>query len=124
MDFMFTKLLVNDLEKAASFYSSVFGLVEMHRLDAHIADRPVSEVVYQPTYEGGPMFVLVQYRDAATSSRDELMLGFSTKDLDAFVGRLENAGGRVLARAEDASFRHAFAADPEGHQLQITQPIA
>ena len=38
-DFMFTKLQVSDLDKAGAFYTAVFGLVEMHRIDAAIAGR-------------------------------------------------------------------------------------
>jgi hypothetical protein len=58
VDFMFTKLIVEDIETSATFYTSVFGLVEMHRIEARIMERPVTEVVYMPTYSGGPMFIL------------------------------------------------------------------
>lgn len=121
MDFMFTKLRVDDLDATAAFYTNVCGLVEMHRVEAKIAGRAVSEIVYQPTVSGGPMFVLVKFHDAPPSGNDEVMLGFSTKDLDAFVERLKAAGGSVLEQTQDDYFRHAFAQDVEGHQLQVTQ---
>ena len=48
-DFMFTKLLVNDLEKSAAFYSTVIGLIEMNRMEAEITGRKITEIVYMAT---------------------------------------------------------------------------
>ena len=123
-DFMFTKLLVDDLEAAAKFYTSVCGVVEMHRVEAEITGRKVSEIIYLPTYQGGPMFILAKFAGAPKPAIDEVILGFATKDLDAFLSRVEAAGGRLLEKsaADPASgMRHAFIADPEGNLLQISQ---
>ena len=123
-DFMFTKLQVSDLDKAGAFYTAVFGLVEMHRIDAAIAGRGLSEVIYMPTYEGGPMFILAKFHDASKPSTDELILGFATKDLDALLARVETAGGRVvevIAAGAQSPFRTAFVSDGEGHLVQVSQ---
>lgn len=120
-DFMFTKLVVHDLDRAVQFYAAVFGLVEMHRLEAEIVGRMVSEVVFMPTSEGGPMFVLLRYHDAVGPVVGEQILGFATQDIGALVDRAESAGARVLERKEAAGFVHAFIADPEGHVLQVSQ---
>ena len=120
-DFMFTKLVVNDLDRAVAFYAAVFGLVEMHRLDAEITGRKVSEVVFMPTSEGGPMFVLAKFHDAAGPAKDELILGFATADLDALLERAVQAGGRIAEQAAGGGFRHAFIVDPEGHLVQVSQ---
>lgn len=122
-DFMFTKLAVKDLDKSAAFYAAVFGLVEMHRLEATIVAEPVSEVVYLATYPNGPLFVLLKYHGVPETAIGEVTLGFSTKDLDALLARLEAEGGRLLDVMQDGHFRTAFAEDPEGHKLQITQSI-
>jgi len=125
-DFMFTKLLVDDLEAAAAFYTSVCGLVEMHRVEAEITGRKVSEIVYLPTSQGGPMFILAKFSGAPKPANDQLILGFGTQDLDALLSRAEAAGGRVLEKSgadHPSGFRHAFVADPEGNWLQISQPI-
>ena len=93
-DFMFTKLLVDDLEKAAAFYAS------------------------------GPLFVLAKFKDAPKPANDEVILGFAAKDLEAFAARVEAAGGRVLDKsgADNASgFGHIFVADVEGNVLQVSQ---
>lgn len=124
-DFMFTKLQVRDLEAAVSFYSSVVGLVEMTRVEAEIAGRKVSEVVFMPTYAGGPMFILAQFHDTEAPAGDELILGFATKDIAGFIERAEQAGGRVVEAAREVpgmgGMQVAFVADPEGHLLQLSQ---
>lgn len=122
-DFMFTKLVVADIEASVGFYASVFGLVEMHRLEAKMMERPVTEVVYLPTYAGGPMFVLAQFHDAPVPARSELILGFSSTDLEALLERAVKAGGRVVEAIQESypGLRHAFVADIEGHIIQISQ---
>ena len=122
-DFMFTKLLVNDLDKSAAFYGSVFGLIEMHRVEAEIMGRKISEIVYQPTYAGGPMFILGKFHDTSRPANDELGLGFSTKDMDALLKRVEAAGGSVAQVQEGGGFKNAFVKDTEGHLVQISQAM-
>jgi predicted enzyme related to lactoylglutathione lyase len=123
-DFMFTKLQVKDLDAAVAFYTSVVGLVEMNRVEAVITDRKVSEVVFMPTYPGGPMFILAQFHDTQAPAANELILGFATKDIAAFIARAEQAGGRVLEPAREVpgmgGMQVAFVADPEGHVLQLS----
>jgi predicted enzyme related to lactoylglutathione lyase len=125
-DFMFTKLQVKDLDKAVAFYVSVVGLVEMNRVEAEIAGRKVSEVVFMPTYPGGPMFILAQFHDTQTHAANELILGLATKDIAGFIARAEQAGGRVLEQPREVpgmgGMRVAFVTDPEGHVLQLSQP--
>lgn len=100
-DFMFTKLQVKDLDKAVSFYSSAIGLVEMNRVEAEINGRKVSEVVFMPTYEGGPLFILAQFHDTQTPVANESILGLATKDIADLIARVEKAGGRVLEPARE-----------------------
>ena len=124
-DFMFTKLQVKDLDGAVAFYSSVVGLVEMNRVEAEITGRKVSEVVFMPTYPGGPMFILAQFHDTQAPAGNELILGFATKDIAGFIARAEQAGGRLLEPAREVpgagGMQIAFVSDPEGHVLQLSQ---
>jgi len=124
-DFMFTKLQVKDLDRAVAFYTSVVGVVQMNRVEAEIEGRKVSEVVFMPTYPGGPMFILAQFHDTETPAANELILGFATKDIAGLLARTEQAGGRVLEAAREVpgmgGMQVAFAADPEGHVLQFSQ---
>ena len=124
-DFMFTKLQVKDLDRAVAFYSSVIGLVEMNRVEAEITGRKVSEVVFMPTYPGGPMFVLAQFHDTQSTAANELILGFATKDIAGLIARAEEGGARVLEPAREVpgmgGMQVAFIADPEGHVVQLSQ---
>lgn len=124
-DFMFTKLQVKDLDAAVVFYSSVIGMVQMNRVEAEIDGRKVSEVVFMPTYEGGPMFILAQFHDTQAPATGELILGFSTKDIAGLASRAEQAGGRMIETAREVpgmgGMKVAFIADPEGHVLQLSQ---
>ena len=126
VDYMFTKLCVNDLDKAAAFYESVCGLVEVQRMEAHMMGDPVTEVVYKATYPAGPMLILAKFTDAPPPATDEVILGFAAKDLEAMLERVEKAGGRILEPIKASpgfAMRHAFVADPEGHRIQISQVI-
>ncbi len=124
MDFMFTKLIVADLAKSAAFYTAAFGLIKMHRLDAEILGRAVSELVFQSTYAGGPMLILAQFHDAKQAAANELILGFATQDMEACLARVEQAGGTLaepVREISEANMRVAFLKDPEGHIVQVTQ---
>ena len=121
-DFMFVKLIVHDIGKSDIFYKSVFGLVEMNRMEQTLAGRAVEEVVYQPTYDGGPILVLLRFPDATQPALGETITGFSAVDVDACLQRLEQAGGSVVEDRVVAGFgRVVYAKDPEGHLLQISQ---
>jgi catechol 2,3-dioxygenase-like lactoylglutathione lyase family enzyme len=53
--FSFTKVVVDDLEAAAAFYTATFGLEEQFRVDGEIAGLEMAEIVYAPTAAGaGP----------------------------------------------------------------------
>jgi predicted enzyme related to lactoylglutathione lyase len=122
IDFMFTKLIVHDIEKSDAFYKSVFGLVEMNRMEAKIMGRDVVEIVYQPTYKGGPLLILASFPENTQPARNESIIGFASGDFDACLQRIEKAGGSVVEDRTVPDFgRVAFAKDPEGHLLQISQ---
>jgi lactoylglutathione lyase len=122
--FGFTKLLVDDLEATAAFYKSVCGLTETGRVDAVIAGRKISEILFAPTNQGGATFVLLKFLDAPKPTNDEVILGFMTEDLDAFVERVKAAGGGVSEAPHDTpehGVRVAFVTDVEGHLIEVVQ---
>lgn len=126
-NYMFTKLVVVDIDAAAAFYTSVFGFVEMHRVEAAIDGRAVSEIIYMPTSEGGPMFILAKFLDSDMPATGETLLGFGVSDLDGLIARAIGAGGALKQRIEaqpGMPFHTAFLTDPEGHVVQVSQPVA
>lgn len=123
-NFSFTKLIVEDLDATAEFYKSVCGLVEQMRFDATIKGRPISEITFLPTYPGGGSLTLLKFTDAPNPIDGELILGFTTDDLDAFVARVEKAGGRVtdpIRTMAEMNLRVAFVEDIEGHLIEVVQ---
>ena len=124
--FGFTKLLVDNLEASAGFYKSVCGLVETGRVDAAIAGRNIRELLFAPSHEGGATFVLLKFLDAPKPANDEVILGFTTDDVDAFVERVKAAGGAVaqpVCTLVEHGVKVAFVTDVEGHLIEVAQPL-
>ena len=124
--FGFTKLLVADLEAAATFYKAVCGLEELARVDDEIAGRKISEILFKPPYQGAATFVLLTFLDAPKPSKDEVIVGFITDSTDAFVERTLANGGRLVQEARDMpahGVRVAFVTDPEGHLIEVAQML-
>lgn len=122
--FSFTKLLVKDLESTATFYKEVCGLTELARVESVIAGRPIKEIMFNATGEGAATFVLLTFTDTQQASSDEVILGFMTTDLPAFVERVKRAGGSVAEdiRVEaEHGVKVAFVHDIEGHLLEVIE---
>jgi catechol 2,3-dioxygenase-like lactoylglutathione lyase family enzyme len=122
--FSFTKLLVGDLAKTAAFYKAVCGLVELQRVEASIEGRAIREITFLPTCPGGGSLTLLQFLDATKPQRAELILGFTTSDIEAFVDRARAAGGRVtdpIRAMPEHHLRVAFVEDVEGHLIEVVQ---
>ena len=125
-DFGFTKLLVADLERSAAFYTAVAGLAESGRVDADIAGRKISEILMQATSPGGPTLVLLHFHVRPSPGADEVILGFMTGDLEAFLKRTREAGGSVYEEIKsmpEHGVRVAFVKDVEGHLIEVVQLI-
>jgi predicted enzyme related to lactoylglutathione lyase len=122
--FGFTKLLVHDLEKCAAFYTAVCGLTELARVDAEIAGRPISEIMFNVTEQGAAMFVLLKFMDAGQASGQGVIQGFQTDDIAAFVQRAVDAGGKLVDPIRDNpdhGVKVAFVSDIEGHLIEVVQ---
>lgn len=125
--FGFTKLLVADLEKTATFYKSVCGLTELARVEASIDGRTIHEIMFNATGEGAATFVLLKFEGTQSPSSDEVILGFQTADLEAFVERTKAAGGKVvedISEKPEHGVRVAFVTDVEGHLIEVVQLLS
>ena len=122
--FSFTKLLVNDLEKTAAFYKTVAGVTEQHRVESRIGGRAISEIIFDPPYQGAASFVLLKFLDAPKPTNDEVILGFITDDVDGFVERAGANGGTIVETPVDQpqhGVRVGFVTDVEGHLIEVVQ---
>jgi lactoylglutathione lyase len=121
--FGFTKLLVNDLALCAAFYTAVCGLTELARVDSEIEGRPIREIMYHPTEDGGATFVLLQFMDRPGAGGD-VILGFQTEDVASFVERALAAGGTLadpIKSLPEHGVKVAFVRDVEGHLLEVVE---
>lgn len=123
--YAFTKLVVDDLEKMAAFYSRVYGLREIARVQAQIAGAAIDEIMLGAGAEMSPgSLVLLKYMHASPPRNGEVILGFMTDDLPALLEQVCDAGGRVheaIREMPEMKIRVAFATDPEGHLAELVQ---
>ena len=126
--FAFTKLVVHDLEKSATFYRDAYGLHAVRRVREQIGDEEIDEIMLSadPHAAFGSL-VLLKYLGRGAPPTGELLLGFTTHDLPALLDRIRAAGGRVsvpMRELPELRLRAAFAADPEGHLAELVQLLA
>jgi predicted enzyme related to lactoylglutathione lyase len=126
--FAFTKLVVHDLEKMAAFYRDVYALHAVNRVRGQrIGEAEIDEIVLSPDPNATwSSLVLLQYPGRGAASTGEVILGFTTDDLPALLGRLQAAGGRVaepIRELPGLRIRVAFATDPEGHLAELVQRV-
>ena len=122
--FGFTKLVVADLDRCATFYAEVFGLTEQARVTADIDGRRIDEIMYEPTAAGGASFVLLRFPDLASPGADGVIPGFVTDDAAGVVERTVAAGGSVVEGVRDRpehGVRVAFVADVEGRLIEVVE---
>lgn len=120
----FAKTFVHDLDAMAAFYEEVFGLIAFNRHQDTMFGRPIDEITYQSTYQGGPALTLIKFLDSTGPSVGESVQGYVTEDLEALVRRAEAAGGSVpepIRQIPEFSVRVAFVLDPEGHVNEVIQ---
>lgn len=124
--FGFTKLIVQDLDRCADFYKEVCGLTEIARVSAAVNDRKIDEILFAPTGEGTATFVLWKWLDRDTPVTDEVILGFQTEDVAAFVDRVQAAGGSIVQPITDMpehGVKVAFVYDPENHLIEVVEML-
>ena len=125
--FMSTTLVVEDLEKSATFYKAVFGLTEVATLSAQLAGRDFTEILFNFRGEGPASFVLLQYAQGPGPDIGEALNVFATEDIQGFVERAVQHGGVVVdAPLYNAEYgvTSAFLKDVEGHLFGVVEQPA
>ena len=123
----FTKLVIDDLERMAGFYGSVFGLHRIGRLaiEKGAIGEPIEEIFLSPDpSDRFGSFVLFKFMNRPAPRTDEVILGFQILDLKATLARIEEAGGRLAAPVKEMpelSVRVAMIRDPEGHLCELVE---
>jgi len=123
----FTKLVVDDLDRMADFYTTVFDLHQTGRLkfEKGAIGEPIEEIFLcpEPTDRYG-QFVLFKFLNRPAPRDSEVILGFDTRDLDAVLARAERCGGALAAPIKampELGVRVAMLRDPEGHLCELVE---
>ncbi|MCP1470470.1 putative enzyme related to lactoylglutathione lyase [Sphingobium sp. OAS761] len=125
--FGFCKLRVNDLEKTAAFYRSVFGLADWKRVahdNSATTGGPIDEITFRSTAAGGPSLTLLKTVDRPAPPIGEAVMGFITPDLAALLVRAKAAGGELARPIRDMpehKVKVAFVKDNEGHLIEVVE---
>ena len=128
--FSFTKIIVDELDKPAAFYKTVFGMRELARIqDALTPERLIEEIILTLADDmaSEPPLVLFKFLGEPAPAASDVILGFIVPDVDATVERALNAGGKVVRAPKDQpehGVRVAFATDCDGRLLEIVQMLA
>ena len=123
----FTKLVVDDLDAMRDYYCAVFGLHPGTReqFEDGVGGEPIDEIalVANPGDPFGALSLL-KFEARSSTGRDELILGFTTPDLDGLIERVRKHGGTLLGEVKEMpshGIRVAFARDPEGHLSELVE---
>jgi catechol 2,3-dioxygenase-like lactoylglutathione lyase family enzyme len=107
-------LAVRDVERSLRFYEQVFGVVEYSRGDG---------LVHAKTPGCHDVITFADGAPGAGESAGIAHFGFrlvSPHDIDAAVGEVERAGGKLLRRGEfSPGYPYAYVADPDGYEVEI-----
>lgn len=128
--FSFTKIIVDEIDKPAAFYKTVFGMRELARIqDALTPERLIEEIILTLADDmaSEPPLVLFKFLGEPAPAASDVILGFIVPDVDATVERALNAGGKVVRAPKDQpehGVRVAFATDCDGRLLEIVQMLA
>jgi catechol 2,3-dioxygenase-like lactoylglutathione lyase family enzyme len=124
--YSFTKVVVDDLDAMAHYYSDVYGLQEIQRVKDDVDGAPIEEIILgiDGSYGG---LILWKWLARPGPPIGEVILGFTTPDIEALFARAETAGATVRERPKEhdaaPGFLVGFVADPEGHLAEVVQPL-
>jgi len=124
--FAFTKVMVADVAAMERFYCDVMGLCVRTRIAVDHPGYAIRETVLEVA-GGATLLNLVQHLDRPCPAPGEAVIGLTVSDIDAVIAACVRAGGQVktpVAEVTEHKLKVAYIADPEGHMLELLQPLA
>lgn len=125
---MFAKLIVGDEEAEAAYYTAVYGLKLLQRLEGTTDGEPFREIILAIGDDmASGMLVMFNFTARPAPRDQQAILGFMTDDIDALAARIVAYGGKLVGPIrEEAGMRLVFATDPEGaltENIQMMPPV-
>lgn len=116
-------IVVQDLERAVSFYTDIVGMKEWQRVD--VPDKALVESILQFPGSPGAAVVLMHFADGADHSYVDVggKLAFRVDDVVSLVETVRAAGGEVTREpSEYPGFGLiGMVKDPDGYTLELVQ---
>lgn len=125
--FVFTKIIVADIERAYDFYNKVFGMVEIARISNGEGLMEMHEIIMGRAGAAGipiPTLIVQRYPNRPVPSSELVTLGFNVMDIEATVSRAVAAGAAVkvpVTTDAEHGVKVSFLTDPQGHLLEVLQ---
>lgn len=121
-----TKLVVGDLDRMACFYADLFGFSQVARVQARVGGEHIEEVVLINPEKPKEMLIVFRYLERHAPEIGDVILAFRAREIDKLLDHAVSLGARVTVPAEDmpdSGYRVAFIEDPEGHSVELLQPL-
>ncbi|MBT2639345.1 MULTISPECIES: VOC family protein [unclassified Bacillus (in: firmicutes)] len=117
-------LYVSDLEKTKQFYGELLGLKLRNEFGTYIEYETGNTVLSMNTRESGREITTLPIPDGVRKEQT-FELGFVTEDVHGAVEKLRAAGVPILLEPTEKPWGQvvAYAADPDGHYIEICTPI-
>jgi len=119
--FAYAKVVVRDSDALKPFYTDAVGLTAGMRIEQGEGGHAFVENFFSAG-AGAPQVVLISYPNQPAPPAGESVIALNVDDVDATLAAMEKAGGRITVPAfdiPDHKLRMAYAADPEGHILEL-----
>jgi len=124
--FSFTKICVDDLERAASFYAGVFGMKEWSRHES----PTIQEIMLKSSdAPAAPTLVLMKPipAPAIVIGTGHGPIGMIVADIDDVVARTLKAGGKITKEPygmAQLGIKVAFVEDLDGHAVELVEMVS
>jgi lactoylglutathione lyase len=117
-------LYVDNLVKTKHFYGELLGLKLRNEFGTYIEYETGNTVLSFNTRESGREITKLPIPDGARKEQT-FELGFVTEDVKGVVEKLREAGVPILLEPTEKPWGQvvAYAADPDGHYIEICTPI-
>lgn len=117
-------LYVSDLEKTKGFYGGLLGLKLRGEYGTYIEYETGTTILSMNTRESGREITKLPIPDGSRNEQT-FELGFVTEDVEGTIENLREAGVPILMEPTEKPWGQivAYAADPDGHYIEICTPI-
>jgi catechol 2,3-dioxygenase-like lactoylglutathione lyase family enzyme len=120
----YTVLIVEDLDRAVAFYTGVLGIALSHRSGgyAQLVTGPTRLALYSREHMAATLGTPVE---PPARNAPGFEIGFLVPDVDEAWTALTQAGAEPVKEPTDRFWgqRTAYVRDPDGHLIELVQPI-